>query len=321
MRPRLLTLLVVIVFVAACSSSSSPAPSAGGFRGSCVGRTGRQRRSVGKPGRQRGGGGDLSSISGTAVLSGWRSSPEEGEALTQTLLGFPPLYPNVQVDYQPIAGDYRAQMVTKFGATRRRTCSTSTPSTPPSGSSRASCCRSTTTSPAGIDTSKFFPDYLTSSRQGGKTFGLPKDGNTIAMAVNTDLVTDAPKTMDELVQVGPGPQGQQRIKTPMCLNAGLDRGLAFLYAQGGSLLSDDEHRRRHRHRRVEGGGPVVPRPVQERARPDHRPSSAPAGAARRWAREGRHRLRGWLARGGDDGAYPEHQVSFAEMPDWRPASP
>ena len=30
----------------------------------------------------------------------------------------------------------------------------------------------------------------------------------------------------------------------MCLNPGLDRGLAFLYAQGGSLLTDDGTARR-----------------------------------------------------------------------------
>ena len=34
------------------------------------------------------GGYDPNSITGTAILSGWRSSPEEGEALTQALLGF-----------------------------------------------------------------------------------------------------------------------------------------------------------------------------------------------------------------------------------------
>jgi ABC-type glycerol-3-phosphate transport system substrate-binding protein len=49
---------------------------------------------------------DPNSINGTAILSGWRSSPEEGEALTQALLASAQ-YPNIQVDYQPIAGDYR----------------------------------------------------------------------------------------------------------------------------------------------------------------------------------------------------------------------
>ena len=34
-------------------------------------------------------------------------------------------------------------------------------------------------------------------------------------------------------------KGQNGLKAPLCLNPGLDRGLAFLYAQGGSVVSDD----------------------------------------------------------------------------------
>src|SRR5674476_1246190 len=35
------------------------------------------------------------------------------------------------------------------------------------------------------------------------------------------------------------PKGKDGLKAPICLNPGLDRGLAFLYAQGGSLLTAD----------------------------------------------------------------------------------
>src|SRR6185503_17579290 len=62
------------------------------------------------------GGFDPNAITGKVVLSGWRSSPEEGEALTQALLGFPAQYPNIQVDYKPIAGDYKTVMVTKISS-------------------------------------------------------------------------------------------------------------------------------------------------------------------------------------------------------------
>ena len=51
-----------------------------------------------------------------------------------------------------------------------------------------------------MDTSKFFDGYLSTFKgKDGKIYGLPKDGNTIAMAYNSDLVTAAPTTMDELV--------------------------------------------------------------------------------------------------------------------------
>jgi hypothetical protein len=58
------------------------------------------------------------------VLSGWRSSQDEGEALTQALLGLPAYNPNLLVDYQPIAGDYRVVMITKISSGECRTCST-----------------------------------------------------------------------------------------------------------------------------------------------------------------------------------------------------
>ena len=54
-----------------------------------------------------------STVSGPVVLSGWQSSPAEGNALTQTLLGFQAAYPNIKVDYQPVAGDYPTVMAAK----------------------------------------------------------------------------------------------------------------------------------------------------------------------------------------------------------------
>ena len=61
---------------------------------------------------------------------------------------------------------------------------------------------------AGFDTSQFFEGYLSTFKgKDGKIYGLPKDGNTIAMAYNSDIVTAAPTTMDELVTAGAGAQG------------------------------------------------------------------------------------------------------------------
>ena len=94
---------------------------------------------------------------------------------------------------------------------------------------------------SGFDTSQFFPGYASIFKgTDGKTYGLPKDGNTIAMAYNTRPRPDAARRrMDELVTLAKALKGKDGLKAPMCLNPGLDRGLAFLYAQGGSLLTDD----------------------------------------------------------------------------------
>jgi multiple sugar transport system substrate-binding protein len=179
-------------------------------------------------------------VSGPVVLSGWQSSPAEGNALTQTLLGFQAKYPDIPVDYQPVAGDYPALMAAKFASGE----------VPDVFYVNADYAQEWIDQglllplddyieQAGIDTSAFFPGYAEVFQKDGSWYGFPKDGNTIGMAYNSDLVTAPPTTMDELVSVAEGLVGTEGLSAPLCLNPGLDRGLAFLYAQGGELLSED----------------------------------------------------------------------------------
>jgi multiple sugar transport system substrate-binding protein len=180
------------------------------------------------------------SVSGPVVLSGWQSTPSEGNALTQTLLGFQAKYPDIPVDYQPIAGDYPAAMAARFASGE----------VPDVFYVNAEYAQEWIDQglllpldeyieQAGIDTSAFFPGYAEIFQKDGSWYGFPKDGNTIAMAYNSDLVTTPPATMDELVSTAEGLVGSEGLTAPLCLNPGLDRGLAFLYANGGELLSED----------------------------------------------------------------------------------
>jgi multiple sugar transport system substrate-binding protein len=157
------------------------------------------------------------------------------------LLGFPPLYPNITIDYKPIAGDYRTVMITKIS-------SGEVPDLFYVNADYAGdwidqgflAPLDDYIAESGFDTSQFFEGYASIFKgKDGKTYGFPKDGNTIAMAYNSDIVTSAPKTMDELVTAAEGLKGQNDLTAPICLNPGLDRGLAFLYAQGGELLNAD----------------------------------------------------------------------------------
>lgn len=183
---------------------------------------------------------DPNSITGTAILSGWRSSPEEGEALTQALLGFPAQYPNIQVDYQPIAGDYRTVMITKISSGEVPDLFYVNAEYAPEWIGEGFLePLDDYIAKSGFDTSQFFEGYLSTFQADGKTYGFPKDGNTIAMAYNSDLVTTAPTTMDELVSTAESLKGTGDLGAPICLNPGLDRGLAFVYAQGGELVTED----------------------------------------------------------------------------------
>ena len=59
---------------------------------------------------------DPSTISGTSVLGQWESSPAEQSALEAAVAEFETAYPNIDVQQETIAGDYRAEMITRFGA-------------------------------------------------------------------------------------------------------------------------------------------------------------------------------------------------------------
>jgi len=229
MRQRFLTFSFAVMFIAAAcgGGGQSGPPASGGGVG------------TGEPPTSENAF-DPNSISGEVTLGQWESSPAEGEALKAAVDAFSAAYPNIKVTQTTIPGDYRAAMITKFGASDVPDLFYVNAEYAPEWMSEGFL------QPLddyiqrqGFDTSTFFPDYLSIFQQDGTTYGLPKDGNTIAMAINTDLVPTPPKTMDELVQVATSLKGKSGLKAPMCLNPSLDRGLAFLYAQGGSLLSDD----------------------------------------------------------------------------------
>ena len=230
---RSIAALAAALFVVSCSGTGSPSPSSSAPASSSASAS--ASSSVSAPAW------DPNSISGPAVLSGWQSSPAEGNALTQTLLGFQSTFPKIKVDYQPIAGDYPTVMATKFA-------SGDVPDLFYVDASYAGTwIKQGYLAPlddyiakSGFDTSKFFPGYASIFKGAdGKTYGFPKDGNTIAMAYDTAMVPNPPKTMADLVTLAQSLKGTNGLKAPMCLNPGLDRGLAFLYAQGGSLLSSD----------------------------------------------------------------------------------
>ena len=235
MRPKLLALAAATTILAAACSSGAASLAPTGAPASTAPST------AGASSAASAAGWDPGAISGTAILSGWRSSQDEGEALTKALLGFPAVYPKIHVDYQPIAGDYRTVMITKI----------SSGEVPDLFYVNADYAGEwiaqgflepldSYIAKSGFDTSQFFDGYASIFKgKDGKTYGFPKDGNTIGMAYNSALVTTPPATMDALVTAAEGLKGKSGLKAPICLNPGLDRGLAFLYAQGGELLTAD----------------------------------------------------------------------------------
>jgi multiple sugar transport system substrate-binding protein len=184
---------------------------------------------------------DPTTISGPVDVGHWASSPAETTAFNCAVEGLTKTYTNLQVKNDQISDPYNDNMVTRFGS-----------HSPPdvfflNADIGLDWYAQGFLQPLddyiaaqGLDMTKFFAGYQdTFKGADGKTFGVAKDGNTIAMAYNTDLVPTPPKTMDELVQMATSLKGKGTLTAPMCLSEGLDRGLAFMYAQGGSLLTAD----------------------------------------------------------------------------------
>jgi multiple sugar transport system substrate-binding protein len=226
MRNRWLALVAgAILVLGACSQGASPTPGGGSPGGSP---------------------GTTAAAGGTAVLTGWRATPEEGEALTTALLAFQGSNQNVKVEYQPLAGDYRALMITKFSSKEVPDLFYVNAEYAPEWIDQGLLFPlDDMIAQAGLDTSKFYPGYLDVFKgKDGKTYGLPKDGNTLGMAYNTEVLAAAgvepPTTYAELIAAADKLKTAAGIKAPLCLNAGLDRGLMFIYGEGGSLVNDDK---------------------------------------------------------------------------------
>src|SRR5690349_13033720 len=236
MRNRFLTLgFAAALLIAACGPSGSTGSSGPGAS------TGTGGGATSGPGESTAAAFDPSTISGDVTLGAWESSPAEGEALKAALAGFAAKYPNIKVTQQTVAGDYRVKMITNFSSGDVPDIFYVNAEYAPEWMEQGFLePLDDYIAKQNFDTSKFFPGYADIFKSAdGTTYGLPKDGNTIAMAYNTDLVSTPPTTLDELVSAADSLKGKGKLKAPICINPALDRGLAFIYAQGGSLISDD----------------------------------------------------------------------------------
>ncbi len=241
MRRRWPAMAMALTLVAAaCGGGGGQSPSGAGATASgAATASGDGGASPSDGGASPSGGGGTAT--GSVVLSGWQATGDEGTAVENTVTAATEALPNLDIEYVPVAGDYRQQMITNFASG----------DVPDVHYVNADYIKEWIDegfiqsldeyiSRDGYDTSAFFPGYLDVFKgEDGQLYGLPKDGNTIAMAYNTELVDTAPTTLDELLTAAEGLKGQEGLTAPMCLNPGLDRGLAFIYAQGGSLLSED----------------------------------------------------------------------------------
>jgi multiple sugar transport system substrate-binding protein len=238
MRTTLAIGVAAALLVAACSTGGgSPAPTTGGSAPPAT---------SGQPSASAAASFDPTAVSGDLTLQGWSAGAVEAPILEKLLDQFEATYPNIAVAFEPVAGEYPASMAAKFSAGDVPDVFYVDSSLAPTWiDDELLAPLDDYIAASGVDTSQFFEGYLDAFKgPDGKIYGLPKDGNTLGMAYNTAMfteagVTAAPTTWDELLAAADQLK-TSGVETPMCLSSSLDRALAFVYQGGGALFNDDK---------------------------------------------------------------------------------
>lgn len=180
-------------------------------------------------------------VSGDLALAGWSAGNVEDEILNCVLQKFSAAYPNVNVTFEVIAGEYPAIMATRL------------PSDPPDlfyvnqaysqdwidQGLLAPLDQMATD--AGFDLAAFYPGYLSPFQREGQTYAFPKDSSVLGMQTNDAMLAAAnveiPTTTDELVAAAQALK-ESGVETPMCFAAEWQRAGAFVHGFGGGIVDD-----------------------------------------------------------------------------------
>ena len=171
------------------------------------------------------------------------ASPDERDAYEELVAQFEALFPNIDVDYQPVPSDYDTKLQADLAAGNAADVFTVTDILAPDLTSRGVLQPiDDLMAASGVPTTDFYPGLIANFQYNGQTFGIPKDFSTLAMvydpiAFEAAGVAAAPTTWDELRAAGQAlVDGGQ---APIVVGPQFDRYLAFHYAAGATVISDD----------------------------------------------------------------------------------
>lgn len=172
------------------------------------------------------------------------SSPVERGALEQILDTFMEANPTIRVEYQAISSEYNTKLQTDLAAGTAADVYTldSMPS-PDFMASGVMEPLDNYMAQAGFTPADFYPGLISAYQYQGVTYGIPKDFSTLGMIYDTDAlqaagITTPPATWDDLrtaAQTLLDSTGQP----PIVFAPSLDRYIAFHYAAGARVLSED----------------------------------------------------------------------------------
>jgi multiple sugar transport system substrate-binding protein len=191
---------------------------------------------------------------GTVTLNvlGWSSSPAEDAIVQQNLNGFMRLHPNIKVNaWNPISTKYADAMHTLAASNQLPDVFFMPPDLAPEFISKDELLNlSPYMARDKVQDSDYAAPLLAPFRcAGGQVYGLPKDWGTLGVFYNKDLFRKAgipfpgaSWTWDDLraiaKKLNSGGDSASSVHG-ISLTADSSRWLAFLFADGGSVLSDD----------------------------------------------------------------------------------
>ena len=148
--------------------------------------------------------GNESSDGQTVVeMSGWGASPEEQELLEETLDSFEEEHPDIDVKFQTISDQYMDVMKTRLIGGEAADVFYLDASEAPGLMSKEVLEPLDEYVTDDFDVDDFEKPLVDAFKQGGKTYGFPKDFSTLALFYNKKAfeeagLTEPPKTMDEI---------------------------------------------------------------------------------------------------------------------------
>ncbi|MDP9365005.1 MAG: ABC transporter substrate-binding protein [Chloroflexota bacterium] len=182
--------------------------------------------------------------SGTVRLTGWSASPQERPLLEQALEGFRAKFPNIDLQYEPIPGNYLEVLQTQLAAGEVADVFYVDAQYAQDLASREVLLPlDDYMGRAGVTPDQFYPSLISAFQWQGQTFGLPKDWSSIAMVYSQDALEQAgvtaPPTNWEELRAAAQTLADNGVPTPIILAPAFDKFFPF-FVQAGATVTNPE---------------------------------------------------------------------------------